>query len=49
VLAWISEETAAVGPLHGISALIVFTLSGAIAHWAWRGGERPAVEPATGT
>ena len=36
VLAWISEAVHAVGPLHGLNALIIFGLTGAMAGAAWR-------------
>jgi hypothetical protein len=37
VLAWISESVHAVGILHGINALVVFSLTGYLAGQAWRG------------
>ena len=36
VLAWISEDVHAVGPLHGLNALIIFGLTGAMTGAAWR-------------
>ena len=37
VLAWISESVHAVGILHGINALVIFSLTGYLAGQAWRG------------
>ena len=36
VLAWISEAVHAVGPLHGLNALVIFGLTGSMAGFAWR-------------
>jgi Family of unknown function (DUF6220) len=36
VLAWISEEVHAIGILHGINALVIFGLTGAMTGTAWR-------------
>jgi hypothetical protein len=36
VLAWISEAVHGVGPLHGINALVVFSLTGYLTGQAWR-------------
>jgi hypothetical protein len=36
VLAWISEAVHGVGPLHGLTALIIFGLTGAMMGAAWR-------------
>ncbi len=37
VLAWISEAHHAVGPLHGLNALVIFSLTGYMTGQAWRG------------
>ena len=37
VLAWISEAHHAVGPLHGLNALVIFGLTGYMTGEAWRG------------
>jgi hypothetical protein len=37
VLAWISEGVHAVGILHGINALVIFSLTGYLVGQAWRG------------
>jgi hypothetical protein len=37
VLAWVSESVHAVGILHGINALVIFSLTGYLAGEAWRG------------
>lgn len=37
VLAWISASVHAVGILHGINALVIFSLTGYLAGQAWRG------------
>jgi Family of unknown function (DUF6220) len=49
VLAWISEEVAAVGPIHGVNALIILSLSGYIAYAEWGRARRAAVEAGTAT
>ena len=36
VLAWASESTHGIGPLHGINALILFSLTGYLTVQAWR-------------
>jgi hypothetical protein len=36
VLAWISEAHHAVGPLHGLNALVIFSLTGYMTGQAWR-------------
>jgi hypothetical protein len=36
VLAWISEDVHAIGILHGINALVIFGLTGAMTGKAWR-------------
>jgi hypothetical protein len=36
VLAWISEDVHAIGILHGINALVIFGLTGAMTGTAWR-------------
>ena len=51
VLAWISEGVPAVGPLHGLNALVIFGLTGAMTGAAWRqhkasGAMAPASPPA---
>jgi hypothetical protein len=40
VLAWASESVHAIGILHGINALLIFSLTGYLAGQAWRGGAR---------
>jgi hypothetical protein len=40
VLAWVSQAHHAVGPLHGLNALVLFALTGYMTSQAWRG--RPA-------
>jgi len=46
VLAWISESVHAVGPLHGINALVVFGLTGYLTGEAWRSKREPVQEAA---
>ena len=49
VLAWISEGVHAVGPLHGLNALVIFGLTGAMTGAAWREhkASRAAAAPAS--
>jgi hypothetical protein len=44
VLAWISFSVHAVGILHGLNALVLFSLTGYLAGQAWR-GRRQDVQP----
>jgi hypothetical protein len=44
VLAWASEDVHAIGILHGINALVIFGLTGAMTGMAWR--EARAAAPA---
>lgn len=48
VLAWISEDVHAIGILHGINALVIFGLTGAMTGTAWREARTvaPAAAPA---
>jgi len=50
VLAWISEGVHGVGVLHGLSALVIFALTGYLTGEAWRerraSSASPAVSPA---
>ena len=47
VLAWISEAVHGVGILHGINALVVFSLTGYLTGQAWRAhrGAMPSMAP----
>jgi hypothetical protein len=42
VLAWISEDVHGVGILHGLNALVIFGLTGAMTGAAWRQHKAPA-------
>jgi len=48
VLAWASESVHAIGILHGINALVIFGLTGAMTGMAWREARSaaPAAAPA---
>jgi Family of unknown function (DUF6220) len=46
VLAWISESVHGVGPLHGLNALVLFALTGAMTGAAWREHKAAAVAAA---
>lgn len=48
VLAWASESVHAIGILHGINALVIFGLTGAMTGMAWREARAaaPAAAPA---
>jgi hypothetical protein len=41
VLAWASESTHGVGPLHGLNALVLFGLTGYLTGQAWRDTRAP--------
>jgi hypothetical protein len=49
VLAWISEDVHGVGILHGLNALVIFGLTGAMTGAAWREhkGSRAVAAPAS--
>jgi hypothetical protein len=49
VLAWISESVHAVGILHGINALVVFSLVGYLTGQAWRATRAEMHTPAAST
>ena len=47
VLAWISESAHGVGILHGINALVIFSLTGYLTGVAWRSARAAQATPAT--
>jgi heme A synthase len=46
ILGSISESAPAVGVLHGLNALVIYALSGLLAHRTWT-AERAAIRPST--